>query len=115
MFASAYPEVIEGRQWLSATDVFDSEESDEDGYIDADGDASDEEDRSDSGEVGMSTGATEVVTKDVEEVHHSVKSSSFSSYMLKPPYLLTKIFIKDKKSHRGSSSSICKCWGTCGV
>ena len=46
--------------------VLDSEEAAEDGSIDNDGSASDEEDESVSGEVGWRTGVTQSVTKDVE-------------------------------------------------
>ena len=42
MVAIAHPKVIEGRWQLISTDVFDSDEVDEDGSIDNDGDASDE-------------------------------------------------------------------------
>ena len=43
MVASENPKVIERRRRLIATDSLDSEEADEDGSIDDDGDASDEE------------------------------------------------------------------------
>ena len=46
MVASEHPEVIEGGHRLIATDVLDSEEADEDGSIDNDGAALDEEDES---------------------------------------------------------------------
>ena len=59
MVASENPEVIEGRRRLIATDVLDSEEAAEDGFIDNNGAASDEEDESGSGEVGMRTGVTQ--------------------------------------------------------
>ena len=44
MVASEHPEGIEGRRRLIAADVLDSEEASEDGSIDNDGSASDEED-----------------------------------------------------------------------
>ena len=56
MVASEHTDVNEGRRRLIATDVIDPEESYEYGYIDNDGAASDEEDDSGSGEVGMRTG-----------------------------------------------------------
>ena len=62
MVASEHPEVIEGRRRLIATDVLDSEEAAEDGSIDNNGAASDEEDESGSGEAGMKTGVTQSVT-----------------------------------------------------
>ena len=43
MVTSEHPEVIEGRWRLIATDVLDSEEAAEDGSVDNDGAASDEE------------------------------------------------------------------------
>ena len=45
MVVSEHPEVIEGRRRLISTDVLDSEEAYEDGSIDNDGAASDEERR----------------------------------------------------------------------
>ena len=41
MVAKGHPEVIEGRQWLIAVDVLDSEEAAEDASIDHDGDTLD--------------------------------------------------------------------------
>ena len=98
MVASENPEVIEGRRRLIVTDVIDSEQAVEDGYIDDDGAASYEEDDSGSGEVGVITGATEVGTEQVEELHQAVKYSSLLSYMLKPPSLLTQSFEYNKKA-----------------
>ena len=43
MVASEHPEMIEGRQWLIAMDVLDSEEASEDGSIDNNGAALDED------------------------------------------------------------------------
>ena len=43
MVASEHPEVIYGERWLIATYVLDSEETTEDGSIDNDGAALDEE------------------------------------------------------------------------
>ena len=73
MIASEHPEEIEGRQWLTTIDVPDPEEAAEDGSIDDDGDSLDEEDESGLGEAGVIKGVDEVVTKEVEEVHNSVK------------------------------------------
>ena len=59
MVASKHPEVIEGRRQLIAMDIIDSEESAEDGSIDNDGAALDEEDDSGLGEMGVITGITQ--------------------------------------------------------
>ena len=53
MVASEHPEVAEGRRRLIAMEVPDPEEESEDGSIDDDGDASDEEDDSGPVEAGM--------------------------------------------------------------
>ena len=45
MIASEHPEDIEGRKWLTTTDVIDTENAAEDGSIDDDDDASDKEDK----------------------------------------------------------------------
>ena len=87
MVASEHPEVIEGRQQLIVTEVLDSEEAAEYGSIDDDGDYLDENGESGLEEAGVSTGVTEVGTKDVEEVQQAVKYLSLSSYVLKPPSL----------------------------
>ena len=50
MVANKNPEVIEGRRWLIAVDVIESEETADDAFIDNDYDALDEEDG--SGSVG---------------------------------------------------------------
>ena len=98
MFASEYPEVIEGRSQLIVTDVLDPDEADEDGSIDCNFSALDEEDESCLVEAGVSTGVTEVGKKEVEEVHKAVKYSSLFSYMLKTPSLITQGFKKNKKA-----------------
>ena len=101
MVASEHPEVIEGRRRLIVTDVLDSEEVAEDGSIDNDGDASYEEDYSGLGEVVLRTGVTQSGAKEVKEVQWVVKSSSPSSYMLKPCSSLRKE--KHSKTQRGKS------------
>ena len=92
MIASEHPEVIEGSQRLIAVDVLEPEEAGQDGSIDINVSASDEEDESGFGEAGVSTGVIEVVTKEVEEVHKAVKYSNLSSFVLTPPYLITQVF-----------------------
>ena len=71
-------------------DVLEHEEASEYGSIYDDDDASDEEGYSGSGEAYVSTGVTEVGTKEVEEVNQDVNSPSLFSYMFKPPYLITQ-------------------------
>ena len=66
MIAHEHLEVIEGRQWLTDTDVIDSEEAAQYGSTGKDGDYSDKEDESGLVDAGVSTGVTEVETKDVE-------------------------------------------------
>ena len=73
MVAGENPELIEWRQRLTATDVLDSEKSAEDGSIDNDGDALDEEDDSGFGEAGVRTGVTKSETEEVEEAQQVVK------------------------------------------
>ena len=58
--------MIEGRQWLIFTDVLDSNEADENGSIDNDGAASDEEYDSGSLEAIVITGFTQSGTEEVE-------------------------------------------------
>ena len=88
MVASEHPKVIKGRQNLIDTNVLDSDKTAEYGSIDNDGAALDEEVESDSGEAGVSTGVTESVTEEVEELQQVVKYSSLLSYMLKHISLL---------------------------
>ena len=66
------------------------EEASEDGSIYGDTAALDKEDESGLGEAGVIIVVAEVVTKEVEEVHQAVKYTSLSSFILKPPYLLTQ-------------------------
>ena len=68
MSAKGHPEVIEGRRWLIAVDVLDSEEADEDSSIVHDDAVLDEEDG-----IGL-VGAG--VTKEVGDMHKSLKFSS---------------------------------------
>ena len=76
MVESENREVIKGRRRLIDTDVIDSEKADQDGSIDNDGVASDEEDASGSGQAGVKTGVTKSGTEEVEEVQLVVKYSS---------------------------------------
>ena len=76
MVASKDPEVVEGRRWLIAMDVLDSEEAAEDGSIDNDDAALYEDNESGSGEAGARTGVTQSGTEKVEEVQRVVKYSS---------------------------------------
>ena len=63
MVASKHTKFIEGRQQLIATDIIDSEDTDEDGSIDDDCDAWEEKEGSGLGEAGARTGVNKVVTK----------------------------------------------------
>ena len=87
-------------------DVPDSEEAAEDGYIDNDGAAYDEDGDIGLGEVGVRTGVTKSGTEELEEVQRVVKYSSLSSFMLKPPYLLTQGLTRIRR-HRKIYSTIC--------
>ena len=107
MVASEHPEVIEGRPQLIVTDVIDSEEAAEDGFIDNDGASSDEEDESGLGEVGVITVVTQAVTEDVEEMQRVVKYSSISSYLLKPISLLTQGFNTNNKAQEKLFKHMC--------
>ena len=98
MVTSEHSELVEGRQRFIVTDILDSEESYGYGSTDDDSSALHEEYDSGSGEFCMSTCVTEVVTKYLEEMHQSVKSSPLSSYILKPPSLLTQVFKENNKS-----------------
>ena len=60
MVASEHPEVIQGRRWLTSTEIIDSEKAYEDGSIGDDGADLDEEDESGLGEAGARTCVTEV-------------------------------------------------------
>ena len=64
MVASEHPEVIEGKRRLVATDVLDYEEADEDGSIDNDGAALDEEYGSGSVVTGVRTCVTKSETEE---------------------------------------------------
>ena len=67
MVTSEHPEVIEGRRRLIATYFLDSEEAAEDGSIDNDGAASDEEEESGLGEAGVRTGVTQLGIEEAGE------------------------------------------------
>ena len=90
MVASEKTEVIEGRRRLIATDVLDSDDAAENGSIDNDGDALDEEDESGLGEAYVRTCVTQSGTEEVEEVQRVVKYSSLLYYLLKTPSLPTQ-------------------------
>ena len=107
MFASEHPEVVEGRWRFIATDVIDSEEADKDVFIDNGGTALDEEYESGSVEVGLRTGVTQSGTEDVEDVQRVVKYYFLSSYMWKPPSLLTQVFNKNKTAQENIFKHIC--------
>ena len=55
----------------------------------------------------MITGVTKVLTKDVKEVNHAVKSFSVFPYMLKPYYVLTQQFKENKKAQDKLFNHIC--------
>ena len=55
----------------------------------------------------MSTGVTEVRTKETEEVHQDVKYSSLSPYTLKPTSLITEVFKDNKKAQEKLSKHVC--------
>ena len=59
------------------------------------------------GDSGALTGVTQSGTEEVEEVQRVVKYSSLSSYMLKPPSLLTQVFNKNKKSQNNLFNHMC--------
>ena len=82
MVAKEHPKVIKRRRRLIDVGVLDSEEAAEDAAIDHDDSALDEEDG--SGLVGAG------VTEEVGDRHKALKSSSLSSYMLKPSHLITQ-------------------------
>ena len=73
MVASVNHEVIEGIRQLLGMYVLDSEEAYEDGSIDNDGTASDEEDESGLGEAVARTCVNKSVTEEVEEVQRLMK------------------------------------------
>ena len=98
MVTSENPDVIDGRRWLIAKDVLDSEEAYAYVFINNVCADFDEEDESGLVEAGVRTGVTKSGTEEVEEVQWVVKSSSLLSFMLKPPSLLTQVFNKNNKS-----------------
>ena len=74
---------------MIASEVVQPGEADEDSFIHEYGAVSYEDNENGSGEAGVGTGVPEAGTK---EVHQAVKYSSLSSYVLKPPSLLTQGF-----------------------
>ena len=107
MFASEYPQVIEGRPGLIAMHVLYSEEEAEDGFIDNNGAALDEQYQSGLVEAGVRTCVTQSGTEQVEQVQQDVKSFSISSYMLKTPSLLAQGFNKNKKAQENIFNHMC--------
>ena len=99
MVAKEYPEVIEGRRHLIDVGVIESEETDEDASIDDDDAVLDEEDG--SGLVGSG------VTEEVGDMQKSLKSSSLSSYILKPYQLLTQGFGENSTSQQKIFKHMC--------
>ena len=94
-----HPEVIEGRRLLIDVDVLDSKEATEDTYVDRYGAVSDEGDG--SGLLGAG------VTEEVEYTQKSFKSSSLSSYMLKPSCLLTQGFENNRTAQEKLFKHMC--------
>ena len=92
---------------MIAMDILDPEGSAEDGSIDDDDSTLCEEDYSGLGEPGVITGVTKVLTKDVKEVNHFVKSSYLFPCMLKPYYVLTQQFKENKKAQDKLFNHIC--------
>ena len=80
-------------------DVLDYEEAAEGASIDHDGAASDEEDG--SGLVGAG------VTEEVEDIQKAFKSTSLSSYMLKPSHLLSQGFKKNRTAQENLFKHMC--------
>ena len=98
MVAKEHPEVIEGRIWLIAVDVLDSEEAAEDASVVHDNSALDEEDGSGVVVAG--------VTGEVVDIQKALKYSSLLSYMLKRSHLLTH-GLGTIGQHRRSYSNTC--------
>ena len=89
--AKEHPEFIEGRRRLIDVDVLESEEAAEDASIVHDDADFDEEDG--SGLVGAG------VTEEVQDMQKASKSSSLTSYILKPSFLLTQGFENNRTAH----------------
>ena len=107
MVVSEHPKVIERRWRLIDPNVLDSEEAAEDGSIDNDGAALNEDYESGLGDAGVRTVVTLLGTEGVEEVQQVVKSSSLLSYMFKLPYLLTQGFNRNKKTQEKLFKYMC--------
>ena len=99
MVAKDHPEVIEGRRWLIYVDVLESEETAEDASIVHDDAAEIEEDG--SGLVGG------ILTEEVQDMQKASKSSSLSSYILKPSSLLTQGFEKNRTAQEKLFKHMC--------
>ena len=98
MGVSVYTEVIEGMQWLIATNVIESKGVADDDSIDSDGADLDKEDDNGPVEAGVITCVPEPGTEEVEEVHQDVKSSYLLSYILKPTSSIIQGFKENKNS-----------------
>ena len=99
MVAKEHPEVIEGRQRFISVAVIDSEEAAVYASIYHDGNDSNGEDG--SGLLGAG------VTEEVEYMQKAVKSSSRSSYMLKPSHLLTQGFDNNRTAQEKILKHMC--------
>ena len=97
MVAKDHPEVIEGRRRLISVGVLDSEEAAEDSSIVHDDAAEIEEDG--SGLVGG------FLTEEVQDMQKASKSSSLSYNILKPSFLLTQVFEKNRTAHEPEAST----------
>ena len=98
MVASEHPDMIEGRRRLIATYILESDEAADDGSIDNDGADQDEEYNSGLGETGVRTCVTKSETEEGEDMQRVMKYSYLSSYIFKPPSLITQVFNKNNKA-----------------
>ena len=99
MVAKDHPEVIEGRRRLIAVDVLDSDDTAEDASIVHDDAAEIEEDGS-----GLVGGG---ITEEVQDMQKALKSSSLLSYILKPSYLITHVFEKNRTEQEKLFKHMC--------
>ena len=88
MEAKEHPEFIKGRRRLIDVDVLYYEEASEEDNINNYDAAFDEEDGSDVVGAG--------IKEEVGDMQKDLKSSSLSSYMLKPSHLITQVFGKNR-------------------
>ena len=99
MVEKEHPEVIEERRRLIAVDVLEAEEVAKDASIVHDDADFDEEDG--SGLVGAG------VTEEVRDIQKALKSSSISSYMLKPSKVLKQGSEKNRTAHEKLFRHMC--------